>query len=177
MIFIITGPSGVGKNTIINELSKILDIYFSVSHTTRPMRVNETDGVEYFFVDEDKFNELIQNSYFIEYEKYGDYYYGTSREEINKSKKTTVLDLEVNGATKLLKENPHYVGIFIDISDNILIERLKSRGHDETFIQRRMELAYQQRSAKEFFKYHIQNHNLKDAVNEITDIICNLEEL
>ena len=82
MIYIITGPSGVGKNTIINELSKYLDFYFSVSHTTRPRRENEIDGKDYYFISEDEFEDLINNDQMIEYEQYGDFYYGTSKEEL-----------------------------------------------------------------------------------------------
>ena len=78
MIYIITGPSGVGKNTIINELSKYLDFYFSVSHTTRPRRENEIDGKDYYFISEVEFEDLINNDQMIEYEQYGDFYYGTS---------------------------------------------------------------------------------------------------
>ena len=65
MIYIITGPSGVGKNTIINELSNHLDFYFSVSHTTRPRRENEVDGKDYYFVTEDEFENLIKRDQFL----------------------------------------------------------------------------------------------------------------
>ena len=83
MIYIITGPSGVGKNTIIKELSKYLDFYFSVSHTTRPRRENEIDGKDYYFISEVEFEDLINNDQMIEYEQYGDFYYGTSKDELS----------------------------------------------------------------------------------------------
>jgi guanylate kinase len=74
MIYIITGPSGVGKNTIINELSNHLDFYFSVSHTTRPRRENEVNGKDYYFITEEEFENLIKSDQMIEYEQYGDFY-------------------------------------------------------------------------------------------------------
>ena len=175
MIYIITGPSGVGKNTIINELSKYLDFYFSVSHTTRPRRENEIDGKDYYFISEDEFDDLINNNQMIEYEQYGDFYYGTSKEELLNESSIIILDLEVNGATKLLEENSKFKGIFIDIDDYELINRLKNRGHDASFIKKRMKLANLQRE-KELYQYHVDNEDIKTSVKQILDIIYALEE-
>ena len=176
MIYIITGPSGVGKNTIINELSNHLDFYFSVSHTTRPRRENEVNGKDYYFITEEEFENLIKNDQMIEYEQYGDFYYGTSREELSNDSSIIILDLEVNGATKLLVENNNFKGIFIDIDDYELIKRLKNRGHDESFIKKRMKLANLQREKKELYQYHVDNEDIKTSVNQILDIIYELEE-
>jgi len=176
MIYIITGPSGVGKNTIINELSNHLDFYFSVSHTTRPRRENEIDGKDYYFITEDEFKNLIKSDQMIEYEQYGDFYYGTSKKELSNDSSIIILDLEVNGATKLLEENNNFKGIFIDIDDYELIKRLKNRGHDATFIKKRMQLANLQREKKELYQYHVDNEDIKTSVNQILDIIYELEE-
>jgi len=176
MIYIITGPSGVGKNTIINELSNHLDFYFSVSHTTRPRRENEVNGKDYYFITEEEFENLIKSDQMIEYEQYGDFYYGTSREELSNDSSIIILDLEVNGATKLLGENSNFKGIFIDIDDYELIKRLKNRGHDESFIKKRMKLANLQREKKELYQYHVDNEDIKTSVNQILDIIYELEE-
>jgi len=176
MIYIITGPSGVGKNTIINELSNHLDFYFSVSHTTRPRRENEVNGKDYYFISEEEFENLIKSDQMIEYEQYGDFYYGTSREELSNDSSIIILDLEVNGATKLLGENNSFKGIFIDIDDYELIKRLKNRGHDESFIKKRMKLANLQREKKELYQYHVDNEDIKTSVNQILDIIYELEE-
>ncbi|MBL6836113.1 MAG: AAA family ATPase [Candidatus Actinomarina sp.] len=176
MIYIITGPSGVGKNTIINELSNHLDFYFSVSHTTRPRRENEIDGKDYYFITEDEFKNLIKSDQMIEYEQYGDFYYGTSKKELSNDSSIIILDLEVNGATKLLEENNNFKGIFIDIDDYELINRLKNRGHDSTFIKKRMQLANLQREKKELYQYHVDNEDIKTSVNQILDIIYELEE-
>ena len=176
MIYIITGPSGVGKNTIINELSNHLEFYFSISHTTRPRRDNEIDGKDYYFITDDEFENLIKSDQMIEYEQYGEFYYGTSKKELSNDSSIIILDLEVNGATKLLEENNNFKGIFIDIDDYELINRLKNRGHDSTFIKKRMKLANLQREKKELYQYHVDNEDIKTSVNQILDIIYELEE-
>ena len=176
MIYIITGPSGVGKNTIIEAMSTDLDFYFSVSHTTRPQREGEVDGKDYHFVTEEEFNSLVDENLMIEYEQYGGFFYGTSKKEILKESNIILLDLEVNGATKLLSENDDFIGIFIDIDDNELVKRLKNRGHDENFINKRMQLASIQREKKSQYQYHVDNVDIKSSVNQILDIIYALEE-
>ena len=176
MIYIITGPSGVGKNTIIEAMSTDLDFYFSVSHTTRPQREGEVDGKDYHFVTEEEFKSLVDDNLMIEYEQYGGFYYGTSKKEILKESNIILLDLEVNGATKLLSENDDFIGIFIDIDDNELVKRLKNRGHDENFINKRMQLASIQREKKSHYQYHVDNVDIKSSVNQILDIIYALEE-
>ena len=176
MIYIITGPSGVGKNTIINELSNHINIHFSVSHTTREKRQGEVDGKDYFFVSEEEFKNLIDKNFFIEFEQYGDAFYGTGKDQIKNKKEVILLDLEVNGATKLLKQYPHFIGIFIDIDNNSLKERLKIRGHDNSFIQERMKLANLQREKKHLYNFNIKNVDLNTSVKEIIDIIYDLEE-
>ena len=176
MIYIITGPSGVGKNTIIEAMSTDLDFYFSVSHTTRPQREREVDGKDYHFVTEEEFKSLVDENLMIEYEQYGGFYYGTSKKEILKESNIILLDLEVNGATKLLSENDDFIGIFIDIDDNELVKRLKNRGHDENFINKRMQLASTQREKKSHYQYHVDNVDIKSSVNQILDIIYALEE-
>ena len=176
MIYIITGPSGVGKNTIINELSNHLEFYFSVSHTTRPRRDNEIDGKDYYFITEDEFENLINSGQMLEYEQYGEFYYGTSKEELSNDSSIIILDLEVNGATKLLEEDNNFKGIFIDIDDYELINRLKNRGHDATFIKERMKLANLQREKKELYQYQVDNEDINTSVIQILDIIYELEE-
>ena len=176
MIIIFSGPSGVGKSTIINELLNHISLYFSISHTTRKKRNNEINGKDYYFISLNEFNKLIEENYFIEYEKYGTDYYGTSKEQLINDHKITVLDLEVNGASKLLEENEDFIGIFIDIDDNELIKRLKDRGHDNEFIKKRMELAASQRNKINQFDYVVDNKDINTNINNILNIIYNLEE-
>ena len=176
MIIIFSGPSGVGKSTIINELIKHKMLYFSISHTTREKRHNEIDGVDYFFVSNNEFINLINNDYFIEYEKYGTDFYGTGKDQLIKNDLITVLDVEVNGATKLLQDNSDFVGIFIDIENNELIKRLETRGHDQDFITKRMNLANKQRNKIKKFDYVIKNVDINTTVKKILDLIYKLEE-
>ena len=176
MIFIFSGPSGVGKSTIINALRQKRDFQFSVSYTARNIREGEYNGEDYNFVSETEFLKLIDEDFFIEYEKYGRNYYGTSKNSVNNSTNSLILDLEVNGATKLLASNEDYIGIFIDIDDEELISRLQKRGHDETFIDERMRLAEYQRSFMDKFNYKINNKDINTTVNKILDIIYSLEE-
>lgn len=175
MILIITGPSGVGKNTIINALSKKLDFNFSVSYTTRPKRVSELNGKDYYFISNEEFQNMINNNELVEFEEYGGFAYGTSRKELNQDG-LVILDLEVNGATKLLNNNNDFIGLFIDIDDKELINRLKNRGHNSEFITKRMELASKQRKYKDMYHYKIENVDINTSVNEIIDIIYKLEE-
>ena len=95
---------------------------------------------------------------------------------MNDSGNSLILDLEVNGATKLLASNKDFVGIFIDIDDAELINRLTKRGHDEAFIDERMRLAEYQRSFIDKFDYKIKNKDINTTVNKILDIIYSLEE-
>ena len=176
MIIIFSGPSGVGKSTIINELIKHKNLYFSISHTTREKRHNEIDGVDYFFVTINEFNTLINSKYFIEYEKYGTDFYGTGKDQLINNDLITVLDVEVNGATKLLEDNSDFVGIFIDIENSELIKRLENRGHDQEFINKRMNLANKQRNKINKFDYVIKNVDINTTVKKILDLIYKLEE-
>jgi len=176
MIIIFSGPSGVGKSTIINELIKHKNLYFSISHTTRQKRHNEIEGSDYFFVSSDEFKKLIADNFFIEYEQYGTDFYGTGKNQIDESNNITVLDVEVNGASKLLKDNKDFVGIFIDIENDELIRRLETRGHNDLFIKQRMDLANKQRRKINEFDYIIKNVDINTTVKNILDIIYNLEE-
>ena len=176
MILVISGPSGVGKSTIINNLNREDGLYFSVSYTTRPIRKNEKHGVDYFFVDKEIFDRMVKESCFVEYEEYGGYMYGTSIDELSKvkDKKGIILDLEVNGAIKVLSKYSNSVGIFVDIDNTELLSRLKLRGHsDEQFLKTRIDLASKQRAEKGIFEYYILNKEINDTVNEINDIIYN----
>lgn len=175
MILIITGPSGVGKNTIINALSEKLDFKFSVSHTTRPKRKSEVNGKDYHFVTEEEFQLMVNNNELIEFEEYGGFTYGTSRKELEQDG-LIILDLEVNGATKLLNNNSNFIGLFIDINDEELINRLKNRGHNSDFINKRMQLANKQRKYKDMYDYKIENVDINTSVKEIIDIIYKLED-
>ena len=176
MILVISGPSGVGKSTIINNLNREDGVYFSVSYTTRPIRKNEKHGVDYFFIDKEKFDHMIKENSFVEYEEYGGHMYGTSINELSKvnDNKGVILDLEVKGAINVLSKYSNSFGIFVDIDNDELLNRLKLRGHtDKAFLKTRIDLASEQRDQKDIFEYYILNEEINDTVNEINDIIYN----
>ena len=137
--------------------------------------VDSRAGLFFMRVEWETENLALSNDEFLEYERYGSYYYGTSKKELDRDD-FIILDLEVNGATKLLTSNDSYIGIFIDIDDNVLIERLNERGHDDQFIEERMNLAKEQRQSMANFDYIIKNIDLKATIKEILDILYDLEK-
>ena len=176
MIIVISGPSGVGKSTIIKQIKRDNNIYFCVSSTTRKIRDGEENGTDYNFVTNEDFNQMIRAGELVEHEEYGGNYYGTTYSEVNKEKEYAViiLDLEVNGALKIMANYQDSVGIFIDINNDILKKRLLNRGDkDKLFIKTRLDLANEQREYINSFKYHILNNDLELTVKQINDIIYN----
>ena len=176
-ILILSGPSGCGKSTLLKEVYKdISDYYFSISTTTRAPRVGEVNGVDYFFVTKEEFEQDIENDNFLEFAKVHDNYYGTSLTPINKALeegKLVIFDIDVQGheivRTKL---NSIVTSVFITTpSLNILEQRLNTRNTDSTeIIEKRIKNA---KGEVEFFQdydYLIINNNLETAAKELVCI-------
>lgn len=181
-LFIISGASATGKDTIIGSVVKAHpnEAVLSVSMTTRSPRCGETDGVDYFFVSEEKFEENIRNDKMLEYAKYGSNYYGTPVEPVEKwlnEGKIVFLVIEVKGAAIVRERCPEAKSVFVlPPSMDILERRLRLRGtEDEEAMKCRLEIAKDEILRAEEYDYIIVNDELKDAVSDIVTI-CKYEQ-
>ena len=132
-LFVITGPSGAGKGTVLKQVMQSLDqLYFSVSATTRAPREGEVDGVHYHFLTKERFEELIANDRFLEYARYAENYYGTPLDPVEEHLEQghdVILEIELQGALQVKKRLPKAVLVFIaPPSFEELESRLRGRG-------------------------------------------------
>jgi len=176
-LFIVSGPSGAGKTTLIRNVRELLEplgitLYFSVSHTTRAMRAGETDGRDYHFVTHERFREMIDRDEFIEWAKVHEQLYGTSKDEVDarlQRGEDVILDIDYQGAKQIDGDprlKPRSWSIFIfPPSIHALEERLKSRKlNSDEEIERRVEKAIREiDEGKEFYDYIIINDELNVA--------------
>lgn len=179
-LFVISGPSGCGKDTIISKCLEVLgkNVFLSISMTTRAMRAGEQDGVNYYFVSTEEFEQNIKNDKMLEYAKYGSNYYGTPLEPIEKltaAGKIVLLNIEVQGAMNVRRLVPDVCEIFIlPPSVEILEKRLRNRGTEtEEAIKERMKAAEYELTFADKYDYTVVNDELDDAVNEVLTIINN----
>tara|TARA_B100000941_G_scaffold148507_1_gene105338 strand:+ start:1841 stop:2416 length:576 start_codon:yes stop_codon:yes gene_type:complete len=179
-LVIITAPSGSGKTTLCKQILKKEDrVQFSISHTSRKMRQNEKNGIDYYFVTNEEFLDGINNDEFIEWNYHFDCYYGTSKSQIKKSidsKIPILLELDVKGALAIQKLYPNQtVSIFVEPpSINDLKIRLKKRGSDsDKIIAKRLQRIDFELSHKSNFDFNVVNDKLEVATNQILEIIKN----
>ena len=180
-LIVLSGPSGVGKSTVIAELlGQRKNIYFSVSYTTRRPRVGEQDGVNYNFVDRAEFERMIAEEELLEYAEYVHNYYGTSLKVIrDKLEEGTdvLLDIEVQGAAKVRQRCPDALFIFIiPPSFEELSRRLHNRNTDsEEVIAGRLEKARLEAREIVHYNYLVINDKVSNAVSEIEAILTAAE--
>ncbi|RXJ90351.1 guanylate kinase [Arcobacter sp. CECT 8983] len=176
-ILILSGPSGCGKSTLLKKVyEQIDDYYFSISTTTRDPREGEKNGVDYFFVKKEEFEEDIKNGQFLEWAEVHGNYYGTSLKPIKKALvegKLVIFDIDVQGHEIVRKKLDNVVtSVFITTpSLDELEARLKNRNTDSsTVIARRIENAKHEIKSFQKYDYFIENDNLEKASSELISI-------
>ena len=176
-LVVISGASGVGKGTVLGiMMNKRDDLAFSVSATTRPPRPNEVDGVHYYFVTKERFEEMIQNGEFLEYDAHAANYYGTPRAQAEEKMErgSVLLDIEPNGAKQVKQAAPEALLIFImPPSVEELERRLRGRGDTpEEQIRMRMERAVWEMQQRSWYDHVVTNDDAERCAEEILNIIA-----
>lgn len=176
-VFIISGPSGSGKDTVLKKVfCSCPQTAFSISSVTRSMRDGEVEGEKYNFVSREYFEEMIKNDRLLEYNLFLGNYYGTPKEPVERcieSGKDIIIEVDVNGAEQIRKKMPDAVSIFImPPSLEILKDRLCGRGTENAeVIEKRLNEALCEIEKAVNYDYIVVNDRLDDAVNSVTEII------
>ena len=182
MLIILSGPSGVGKGTVREELFKdeSLNLSYSISMTTRKPRPTETDGVDYFFVDEKTFVDKIAQGGLLEWARFVGNYYGTPKDNVDRlldEGKNVVLEIEVQGALQVMKKCPDALTIFlVPPSLEELERRIRGRRTEsEDIVKERLDKARKEIQTKDEYKYVVENDDVHLAKDKIAKIIKDKE--
>jgi len=176
-VFVITGPSGVGKGTLIRGLmERIGELELSVSATTRSPRPGEQDGVDYHFLSPEEFDRRVAAGDFVEHADYAGRRYGTLRSELDRrvgEGVPVVLEIEVQGARQVREAMPEAVQVFIaPPSLEALRTRLVGRGTDDPQeVERRLRVAEEELAAQSEFGHVVVNDRLEEALDELAGIV------
>jgi len=176
-VFVITGPSGVGKGTLIGGLmERVPRLQLSVSATTRAPRPGERDGLDYHFMSDEEFDRRVAAGDFVEHADYAGRRYGTLRSELENRVRAgipVVLEIEVQGARQVRAAVPEAVQVFIaPPSLEALRERLAGRGTDDPEeVERRLRVAEQELAARPEFAHVVLNDELGQALDRLTEIV------
>lgn len=178
LLFVFSGPSGVGKGTIMKEFTRRFpeENFISISATTRKPRPGEENGVHYYFMSEAEFTELAENGGMLEYANFSGNYYGTPKGPVYdtlEEGKNVFLEIEVQGAAKVKKICPEAIFIFVMPPDmDELTRRLVDRNtEDEKTIELRLSNAKREIEQAKNYDYIIVNNTIEEAVNELTAIV------
>jgi guanylate kinase len=176
-VFVITGPSGVGKGTLIRLLrERVPELALSVSATTRAPRPGETQGVDYHFLSDEEFERRVADGEFVEWAEYSGRRYGTLREELERHTsggRPVVLEIEVQGARQVRATMPEAIQIFIRPPDaQALHDRLVGRGTDDPEqVARRLRVAEEELAAAAEFQHVVVNDRLDAAAEALSRIV------
>ncbi|MFL2880533.1 guanylate kinase [uncultured Prochlorococcus sp.] len=176
-LIIITGPSGVGKGTVVKELlDRNKDIWLSISATTRNPRVGENDGLNYYFISEERFKDMIDKKEFLEWAQFAGNYYGTPLSTVNEKIEKgfiVLLEIEVEGAKQIKEKFPESLSIFLlPPSKEELEKRIRNRGTEkEEAIDRRLSRANYEIASSNQFDFVLTNHDVDETVKEVFKII------
>jgi guanylate kinase len=176
-VLVITGPSGVGKGTLIRLLlDRFPEMKLSVSATTREPRPGEVDGVDYHFLTPEEFQERIDRDEFLEWAEYAGHRYGTLKSELERDAHPLVLEIEVQGARQVRERVPDATSVFImPPSDEALRTRLVGRGSDSPEqIERRLAVAREELAAQGDFDYVVVNDDLDAAVEKLSRLVATI---
>lgn len=176
-LIVVSGPSGAGKSTVVfKAINGRQDMCFSTSVTSRKPRPGEVDGREYFFIDHERFEQMVENGELLEHAVYVGNYYGTPRKFVEDklaAGDSVFLDIEVQGARQVKSKMPDAVMIFlIPPSLDELKKRLESRGTEtEESIRGRLARAREEYAEADFYDYIVVNDDLETAANELLSIL------
>ena len=176
-LIIITGPSGVGKGTVVKELlHKDKDIWLSVSATTRSPRLGEKNGENYYFISDEKFKDMINNKEFLEWAHFAGNYYGTPLSTVNEKIGMgfiVLLEIEVEGARQIKEKFPEAISIFLlPPSKEELEKRIRNRGTEkEHAIKKRLSRANFEIASSDKFDFVLTNHDVDETVKGVFKII------
>lgn len=176
-LFVVTGPSGVGKGTILNKFFEHNkdNVFYSVSMTTRKPRPVELDGVNYLFVSEDEFKTAIKNDEFLEWAEYSGNLYGTNKKTVLDKLNNginVILEIETNGAKKIMEKFPDCITIFFTPpTPEELEQRLRGRKtEDESSIKRRLNAFRDELKMIDKYKYNIVNDEVEVAYQKLQSV-------
>ena len=176
-VFVITGPSGVGKGTVVEQvLKKIENIYLSVSATTRQKREGEKEGINYFYKTKDEFQKMISSNEFLEWAEFAGDYYGSPKFSINNylsCGKDVLLEIELQGAKQIKEKCPESILIFLaPPSFEALEERLIKRQTESIEkVKVRLKKAREEMKETKLFHYLVVNDHLNEAIDNVISII------
>ena len=176
-LIIITGPSGVGKGTVVKELlDRNKDIWLSISATTRNPRIGEKDGENYYFISDERFKDMIDKKDFLEWAQFAGNYYGTPLSTVNEKIEKgfiVLLEIEVEGAKQIKEKFPEALSIFLlPPSKAELEKRIRNRGTEkEEAIDRRLSRANYEIASSDQFDFVLTNHDVDETVKEVFKII------